>query len=334
MDQKNVVKLARDVFHGTVDGNYSVSDANTALVNALVAANGGSTVVNYKTLRRNSTELFEILEETLPPLIIEGLQGDEFFMNLVEERNLAEGDTNEFIVPDNSTLIVSEIANGVATPRRQRIGEATKVAVKTTIHAIRMYEELSRVLAGRVDWNTFVNKVTEAFRANLLNDMYTALSGITANTVGLSATYVKSGSYSEEDLMKIVDHVEAATGKTAYIVGTKPALRKCTAAVVSDKAKDDVYGTGFYGKLDGVPMIAIKNRHKVGTDEFIFPDDKLFILAGDEKLIKLVREGSATIKYEDGMSYDNRDMSMEYLYMEKYGVAIVITGKIGVYTIS
>ena len=41
----------------------------------------------------------------------------------------------------------------------------------------------------------------------------------------------------EEKLLELVAHVEAATGMTAKIIGTKPALRKVTTAVVSDQAK-------------------------------------------------------------------------------------------------
>lgn len=332
MDKTNIVKLARDLYHGHVDGNFSAAQSSEALRLALVEANGGSSVIDRKSLRRNGTAIFEIIEEIIPALVIEGLQGDEFFMNLVEYRNVALGDQNMFVVEADSNFVVAEISDGNAVPRRQRIGEQTSMSVKTTLHSIRMYEELSRVLAGRIDWNTFVDKVAKAFRIKLYEDVFAAFKGISASTIGLNETYVKGGTYNEEDLLAIVDHVEAATGKKATIVGTRPALRKCSTAVVSHEAESDYYNAGFYGKLAGVPMVAIKNQHKAGTDEFIFEDNKLYIIASDDKPIKVVNEGDPTIIERD-MTH-NDDMSLEYLYIEKYGVALIINGKIGVYTIA
>lgn len=332
MERNDIIKLAVDATRGRVAGNYSKGETSEVLRQALIEANGGSTKIDYKAIRRNGAAIFEIIEEVIPVILQEGLVGDEFYMNLVEERRLAEGDQNEFTVEDNSAFVVSEIANGVFTPRRQRIGEKTAVTVKTTAHAVRVYEEMNRVLSGRIDWNTFVEKVAEAFRQQLFNDIYTTFAGITAETAGLNSTYVTAGTYSEEELLKLVDHVEAATGKSAMIVGTKPALRKCTTAVVSDSAKDDYYNAGFYGKLAGVPMVAIKNRHAAGTDNFIFPDDKLFVLASDDKPIKVVYEGDGLIIDTDPTS--RPDLTQEYFYMEKYGVGLIINGKMGVFTLS
>ena len=332
MERNDIVKLAIDATRGCVAGNYSKGETSEVLRQALIEANGGSTKIDYKAIRRNGAAIFEIIEEVIPVIQQEGLVGDEFYMNLVEERRLSEGDQNEFVVDGNSAFVVSEIANGVATPRRQRIGEKTTVAVKTTAHAIRVYEEMNRVLSGRIDWATFVEKVAEAFRQQVFNDIYASFSGINAQTVGLSDTYVKAGTYDEEKLLALVDHVEAATGKSAMIVGTKPALRKCTTAVMSDSAKDDYYNAGFYGRLAGVPMVAIKNRHVIGTETFVFPDDKLFVLASDDKPIKVVYEGDGIMLDSDPTS--RPDLTQEYFYMEKYGVGLVINGKIGIYTIA
>lgn len=334
MEKNAIVRLALDTYHGVAVAPAEFADKKPSEVlrEALIAANGGSTKLDYKALRRNKVEIFEILEEVIPTLVQEGLKGDEFFMQLVDERTLSAGDMNEFWAEDNSTFIVSEMADGIATPRRQRIGEKAKVTINTTIHGVRIYEEMSRYLAGRIDWNDLVDKVAKAYTEQLRNDVYAVFSGISAATPGLSATYVKAGSYQEEDLLAIVDHVEAATGKKAVIVGTKPALRKCATAVQSEESKSDYYNAGFYGKLAGVPMVSIQNRHRVGTEEFIFPDNKLYVLASDDKPIKLVNEGEAYILDKDGTT--NADMTMEYLYIEKYGVGLLVNGKLGVYTLS
>lgn len=331
MERIEIINLATDLTRGRVAGNYSAGESSEVLRQALIEANGGSTKVDLKSLRRNKAEIFDLLEAIMPVVVEEGMKGDEFFMNYVDSREVAAGDSLTFIAEDQTNFIVSEIADGIARPRRQRIDQKTSVTVPTTWHAIRVYDEWSRFMAGRIEWNELVDRVARSFRNAIYEDIYAALSGITSSTPGLNSTYVVSGSYSEESLLAVVDHVEAATGGKAVIVGTRPALRKCTTAVVADEAKSAYYNGGYYGKLAGVDMVAVKNIHKPGTDTFVFSDSVLYILVTGDKFIKFVREGDPWIEERvEG----NADKTMEYTYQEKFGVGLLINGKMGKYTIS
>lgn len=331
MEKNKIILLARDLTRGQVANSYSAAENSDVLRQALIEVNGGSSKVDLKSMRRNKTEIFEILEEMLPVIVQESMSNDEFLMNYLEERNVAAGDALSFTAEDNSQFIVSEIADGIARPRRQRIPHRTSVTIPTAWHAVRMYEEWSRFMAGRIDWNDLVDRVGRAFRNALYQDIFAAFSGITANTAGLNSTYVVSGTYSEEALLAIVDHVEAATGMKAVLVGTRPALRKCTSAVVADAAKDAYYNGGYYGKLAGVDMVAIRNVHIPGTDTFMFADNVIYIMATGDRPVKLVREGDPWI---DDRMEGNADKTIEYTYQEKYGVGLIINGKMGKYTIS
>lgn len=331
MERKDIVRLGLDVYHGTVQTEFTNGEnPEEKLRAALIEANGGSDKISAKTLRSKGGELFAIVEEIINVVVEEGLKGDEFFNDFVDYRNVAEGDKNEFLIPSNSTFIVSDMANGIATPRRQRIGEDRVVTVPTIVKGVRVYEELRRLLAGKTNWTTFIDKVSVAVMKRRLDDIYTAFSGISATTPGLDATYVTAGSYSEEAVLAIVDHVEAATGKKAMIIGTKPALRKLTTAVMSHEAESSYHNVGFIGKLAGVDMLGIMNRHKAGTNNFILPDNKIWIVASDDQFIKFVTEGEAFIKE----TTDNADMSQEYTYIEQTGCAIALARKMGVYTIT
>lgn len=334
MNTSNIVQLALDVYRGQaiVPTEFADKKPEEVLRNALIELNGGSSKFDYRKFRRNKIEIFEIIEQVIPIVVNEGLQGDEFFTNLVDERNTAVGDMNEFVAEDQTMFVVADMANGISIPRRQRIGEKTSVTIPTTVQGIRFYDELARFMAGRIDWNSMIDKVARSFKAEALNKMYTTFSGITAATPGLNSTYVTGGTYDEETLLTLVEHVEAATGKTASIVGTKSALRKCSTAVIADSAKEDFYSMGYYGKLAGVPMVSVKNRHAIGTDTFIFPNDKLYVLASDDKPVKYVTEGEAYILERDGST--NSDQTMEYLYTEKTGCGLLVADKLGVYTIS
>lgn len=200
-----------------------------------------------------------------------------------------------------------------------------KIDVVQGIKAVRIYEELNRVLSGRVDFNHFINDVAESFRQKMLNDIYTLWSGATANELGGVTYFPAAGSYNEDDLLDLISHVEAAAGgKTATIVGTKKALRQLKESIQSDGAKDELHSLGYYGKFYGTPVVAMPQRHKVGTTNFIYDDNVLTIIAGDDKPIKFVYEGDPIVLMGDPMQ--NADFTQEYLYGEKYGLGIVLAG--------
>lgn len=74
-EMNEIVKLAIDAYHGTVE-KYTVGQSNEVLRQALVEANGGSTVLNYKNIRDGKCNgLFALVEEILSNTVVEGLQG-------------------------------------------------------------------------------------------------------------------------------------------------------------------------------------------------------------------------------------------------------------------
>ena len=324
-DMKDIVKVAVDAYHGNVE-QYSVGQSQELLHKALVDANGGSTVLNYKNIRDGKcTGLFTLIEEILSRTVVEGLQGDEYFNALVDFRNLAEGDKNIFEVEDSNLFIVSEAADGTQGIRRQRLSGISEVSIPTSLKVVKIYEELNRVLAGRVDFNTFINKVSESFRKKLLNDVYTLWSGATANDFGGTTYFPTAGAYDEDELLELISHVEAAAGgKTATIIGTKKAVRNLAPSIQGTDSKSDLYNMGYYGKFYGTPVVVTPQRHKVGSTDFIFPDNVLTVIAGDDKPIKCVYEGQSTVILGDLTK--NSDLTQDYFYGEKYGMGIVLAG--------
>lgn len=330
MVDANLVKLAIDGYKGHVAGNYSVSDAQETLRAALVEANGGKTSFDIKDVRAGRCEkVFTIVEELVNAISEEGLRGDEFFMNMVEDRNMSLGDTPVFHIERDSLLAVADIAEGTQGVRRQRIEGGTDITVTTQLHAVKIYEELNRVLSGRIDFNKLVDSVSRSFVKNELDSAYAAFTGMFNK---LQAPYSESGSYDEEKLLTLVEHVEAATGQTAMIVGTKKALRKVTTAVVSDSAKEDLYNMGYYGKVAGIPMVAVKQRHETGSNKFILDDKNLYIFAGDSKPIKRVTEGDVVMLTGNPMT--NADLTQEFLMAKRTGIAIVMDRDYGIYKMS
>ena len=88
---------------------------------------------------------------------------------MVDFRNVAEGDSPVFVVKDNNLFVVSDAADGTQGVRRQRLGGSTEATIPTQLKMVRIYEELNRVLRGRIAFNEFIRTVAESFQQKLLN---------------------------------------------------------------------------------------------------------------------------------------------------------------------
>lgn len=324
-EMNEIVRLAVDAYHG-VTTKYSKEDSMDTLRQALIAANNGSTKMDYKAIRDGKCAgLFTLVEEILSRTVVEGFQGDEYFNALVDFRNLALGDKNIFDVEDSDLFVVADAAEGTQGIRRQRLGGSTQTSIPTVLKVVKIYEEMNRVLSGQVDFNHFINKVSESFRRKLLDDIYGLWSTATADDFGGTTYFPAAGTYDEDAMLDLISHVEsAANGRTATIIGTKKAVRNLKPSIEGSDSKNDLYNMGYYGKFYGTNVIVTPQRHKVGSTDFIFPDNTLTIIAGDDKPIKCVYEGQSTVIMGD--MFKNADMTQDYFYSDRYGIGIVLAG--------
>lgn len=327
----DLVRIAIDAYNGTVE-KYSVSDAQETLRKALIAANGGDTKIDIRKIRDGEcNKVFAIIEEILRVTVPAGLQENDLFKALVEYKNVAEGDQNVFAVEGDTLFFVDDIAKGTQGIRRQRFADYMDVTVPTVMHGIRIYEELARVLAGRVDFNTLIDKVNESVKNQILTEIYAVWHQATSAELGGAYYPATVGAYSEDALLEIIEHVEAAgNGATATIIGTKKALRKLAdnIATPSDKTKDDLYENGYIGKFFGSPVICVPQRHKAGTTNFVFDDKEITVIATGAKPIKFVYEGDPLVIF--GNPADNADLTQEYFLAEQWGMAFAMASNAGI----
>lgn len=87
-----------------------------------------------------------------------------------------------------------------------------------------------------------------------------------------------------------------------------------------------------YGKFYGTDMVSVRQSHKVGTDEFILDDTKVYVIASDDKPIKVVNEGDGLMLMNNPT--DNADLTQEYTYVQQWGIGLLFNRVIGVYKIT
>lgn len=322
-----------DAVKGRHIENYSNAQTSDAIRNALIEANGGSNRIDINKTYKG-TETFALIQELTTAIIDEGFKADDPLFKFVEYRNIADGDVNEFFIERDSLFLVADAAAGVRGVRRQRIDNSQNVKITTSTKVIRVYDELNRFLSGKITFDKLVDNVAKSYKQQVFADAYKAISEIGKQTAGLGEEYVVAGTVAnnEEALLELVQHVEAASGKTACIYGTKVALRKLKSAELSNDAKNDLYNMGYYGKFNGTDMICMRQVHKAGTSTFMLDDSKLYVIAGDDKFVKVISEGMGYLAERDAIQ--NADLTQEYLYAQASGVGIVCANKLGIFTMA
>lgn len=294
-----------------------------------------------KAIRRHKVDIFEVIEETVENLLVSGWGDNPFFYEFVEMKNLSTGDENEFYVDDDSVLTVSELAGNHHDIIRQRLGAGRTFKVSTSWYGIKIYAEFELFMAGHVDWAKFVQKIYEAFDEKMNSMVYKSLMEV-GDKLPAQPQFNKTGALTaetKETLLTLISDVKTATGYEVVIMGTRPALSKLTALAdvnwISDSMKNERHTTGGLALWEGIRLVEIPEKFaKNDTTKKLTNNTKLLIMPlADNKFIKVVNEGEAVFK-EVTESSTNHDMTIEYEYQQKMGVATIINMLFGVWTIA
>ena len=322
--EANFRKLCIDAYRG-VPTAFAEGNPTDVIVNKIKEANNGSTTIDYKAIRDGKCpELFAVIEELIDVALDVATLEDSPLKDMIETKNGEWGDKPEFLVPDNSLLTVDVVANGTQGIRRQRLIGGQKVPLTPVNKAVKIYDELILILSGRIDWVEFVNRVAKSFE----REFYASVAAQFNNLSTARFTVTASGSPSESGLLNLIEKVEAATGKTAYVLGTRTALRNFPMSQIGETVKDDYYAVGFSQSFNGTPCIRLKN-YLDAAGNFVLSDTRVYVLAGDDKIIKHYIEGEPIVIARDAA--DNADLTQEYTVIRREGIAVVVSATMGVY---
>lgn len=329
IERQGLVELGVDICSGKTKANFSTKQNKDTFYEGILAAAGGKNFNLGSAIRGEYNECFKIVEEIIDVKVAEGLKGNEFFMKMVETRNIDEGDDNKFWIPDKSFYYVSDMARGNTSVNRQRIKSGTYQDINPTMHGIRVWEHMERLISGRSDMSKIVEDLNKAVTKKKLDDIYNAFINIPLDN---NAYRPAAGSYSESKLLEVITHLEAQTEQKVTIMGTKAALRNLNVAIpanMSDEAKSDLYKMGYYGNFYGTECMALSQIHQTNTSTFLLDDKAVYLFAGDTKPIKHVAKGSPLIVPKAYI--DQADFTEEYFLGVNYGIGVIISDEFGIY---
>ena len=196
-------------------------------------------------------------------------------------------------------------------------------------------------MTGKVDWAGFIQKIYEAFDKKVNDMVYTSLMEAGSKVLPTDQ-FTKTGELSsttKDSLIELIEDVQAATGDEVVIMGTKAALSKLNAVTdvnwISSGMKEERHTTGKLGIWEGTRLVEIPQRFAPNDKTTKLVDNKKLLImpVADNRFIKIYNEGESQIR-EVNDSATNMDMTIEYEYQMKMGVATIIGKKFGMWTMA
>ena len=226
-----------------------------------------------------------------------------------------------------------------------KLGKGKTFSVTTSWYGIAIYEEYERLLTGASDFARFVTKLYEAVDRFVNESIYQAFCDAAEKLPGGASgagQWVKTGALdaaAKDKFMTLIEDVQMATGMDVVIMGTKSALMKLEGMQdinwVSNDMKVERNTTGRIGYFEGIRLVELKQGFRLNdTTNRLINDKQLFIMpTGDNRFVKLVNEGQPEMRQVNDNT-TNLDMTYDYRYMFKLGIAVMIGLRFGVWNIA
>ena len=331
-----IAKMIVDLRNGTFqaysnDDPSKVNEALRAMISEMMPTPRANGTYKYRDLMNALPQVFAIIEEVLDVTINDAWKSEPFYRDLVDVRNLALGDRNEFIIEDNTWISVNQFSGNTWDTSREKISGRRKISLDTKWFFAHVYDDFERFRVGAIDVQTLLNKVTEAFVRTVDSLIATAFNDAAIN---LPPAFAVAASLTTPDMRELIQKVRTATGKNIRIMGTEMAvapLNELSEVKYSEPMMRELHSTGRLAKWMGHTVVEIPQTFIPGTFDWAIDNDSLLIVPEGDKFIKFVDEGETRSleRTED----DNHDQTLSWQVQRKMGAGAIFASKFGKYTI-
>lgn len=332
--------LMSDLIHKNLESGISEKEANDKIRTMMMGVFGlneesakNPKILN-RAIRKHKDEFFEIIEDVVSDMLVQGWENDPFFMKYVETKNIADGDANEFYVEKETLLSVHEVAGDHHYITVQRLGNGETFSVKGKRYGAAVGTDIRLYLLGRVDFAKMITKIYEAFDRKIKDEVYAEFAGI-GSKLPVSAVFNKALQITPANKSQVDDLIEMVSaangGEEVILVGTSSAVKQLEKLTdvdwVSGNMKDEKYKTGRLGYYEGTGIVEIPQRlirEKDGSLSKLIKTDQIMVLpVGMDRPVKFVNFGNPSV-YEVRDAGEHMDDTMVYSYEQSFGVQSVI----------
>lgn len=334
--------LMIDLFTGNLVG-MSKAEANDKLRNLLKGCYGldGVERPTARQLRYahidHDRQVYAIIEEAIDITVSLGLSANEWFNVLVNNKNIAQGDENLFVVEeDNVILSVARMGKRHHDTILQRLMPGRTYSIDTDVYGAAVGADIDLFLLGREPWDKLVTKVTEVFIQTIQRLIFTEV-GNAATKLPVQTGFVDSGALTNTPTVraqfnKIPMNVSIANNNAdVVIMGTMLALQQLENLIqinwIADSMKNDVANNSRLGNYGRYNLVEIPQKFATLTTAgptYEFDNNKLYFFAsGENKIIDFVDVGETIIDEvnDRGEATGRVDDTKKYEAQREFGVA-------------
>jgi len=322
---QEVREMAYDLYKGRT-ANFDKNSANEAIKNIILEAAGCADKWDMYKFMDNKYKVFAIMREILTPVVAEAVNNR--FDAWVDIEDIALGDTKEFDVLNMDLFEIGYVADGTSELRRQKLVNG-KLAMTQFQLGAKIYTEFDDFRRGRVDFNQMIDRLALSFEAKIGEII---VKGVEQAYDKKGAFTNVAGAFATEEMLKIVQKVEAKAGQEAVIYGTKVALAELVKEegfVAAESDLEEIKHMGHVGMWHGCKVVEIPqfiNR----KDQLVLNDNLLYVIPNGTKIVKILFEGDVDV-IEVADPAVRKDMQFEYMFMRRLQMGIAKASVYGVY---
>lgn len=328
LNVKEVREMAYDLYKGRT-GKFDAESANEAIKNIILEAGGCKDHWDMYTFMKNKYDVFAIMRDIITPIVAENTI--DRFQSWCDIVNIGLGDTYDFEVLNMDLFKIGYVADGTSELRRQTLVKG-KLAMRAFPLGAKFYVEFDDFRRGRIDFAMLIDRMALSFE----NEIAKIIVKLVEESYDkLTANFKKSGAYSDDAMLELVQRVQAKSGMQPVIYGTKVALanlRKNNQGIFSDEDKRAVSNTGYVGTYFGTPVVELPQSLD-RKDNFMINDKMLYVIPNGTKIVKLLFEGDMDV-VECTDNAKRMDMQLEYMFMQRIQLGVAKANVYGIYKIS
>lgn len=264
-----IKNLMFDLYKGELDEGISKKDAEDKLREMSLKIFGLTKDAKKRERIRAYEEFgrqfFNVIEEVTDWTVSTGLKENEWFNELVNYRNLNDGDENLFKNEHEEVILsVARMGKRHHDTMLQRLPEGETYSVETDLYGAAVGADIDKYLIGQEDWTKLIDAITKAFVV-MVQDLIFAEVLNAPKKLPVQTGFVETGALNTQNrgkFNKVLQNVSVANDNAEVVImGTMVGLQELENLVnvnwIAASQKEAVASMGRLGNY---------GRYRLGVD--------------------------------------------------------------------
>lgn len=299
-----------------------------------------------RAYRDYGRQFFDVIEEVVDWTVTTGLKDNEWFNELVNYRNIQEGNENLFVNEHEEVILsIARMGKRHHDTMLQRLPEGKTYSIETDLYGAAVGADIDRYLIGQEDWTKLVDAITKAFVVMVQDLIFQEILNAPAK-LPVQDGFIETGALNtvnRKKFNKVLQNVSTANDNAEVVImGTMVGLEELENLIkvdwISSSQKEDVAAMGRLGNYGRYRLVEIPQRFaKNDVTKNVYNDNILWIFAtGDNKMVDMVDVGETLIEEITDRGEANANIAdlMKYEVQRELGVATRLGRYFGQWTIT